>query len=111
MTQSQAANISFALSGSNSNPSSNSNNPQSQIVKDNTNIVLGGAIGGAGGALLLAAVGIFGAYRYRRNKALAEQRSDYSFANVLYSKLQIAGTGNFQSDKGIKFINAVGSPK
>ena len=97
-TESQAANISFSL---------NPLNPQSQVIRDNTNAAIGGAIGGVGGALLLAGVGIFGAYRYRRNKALAEERSNSPLANALYEELQIAGTEDFQSRRGVEFVNGV----
>lgn len=118
-TESQMADITFTMSSLspnvNSNPNLNSsagsgatsNNPQSETIRDNTNASIGGAIGGVGGAVLLAGAGIFAANRYRRNKALTEQRSKNPLANAMYNELQISGTEDFQSEKGLEFINAV----
>ena len=98
VTDSQPANISFSLAAASAN-----------VNRDNTNVVTGAVIGATGAALLLTGVGIFGAYRYRRSKQLEEQRSNYPLANALYHELNIAGTDDFQSEKGINFINAVDS--
>ena len=98
VTDSQPANISFSLAAASAN-----------VNRDNTNVVTGAVIGATGAALLLTGVGIFGAYRYRRSEQLEEQRSNNPLANALYHELNIAGTDDFQSEKGINFINAVDS--
>ena len=52
--------------------------------------------------------GIIGVWRYRKTQALAEERNKYPLAEVLRTELRLAEVDDFQSEKGLAYLNAIG---
>ena len=79
--------------------------------KNNIAGIAGGAAAGGVLALGLCAfvttAGIFGAWRYRKNKHFKEVRANYPLARVLREKLNLTGVDNFESEIGTAYLNAI----
>ena len=70
------------------------------------NMVIGTTVGVTAGTVALIG-GIYGLWRYRKSREFAEERKKYPLANALLEKLRLANVEDFQSEKGLSYLNAI----